>query len=46
MKYMTFCEGINGDGARKSNKLLNMFVDLIYKKRNLESSGTAVLYMG
>jgi hypothetical protein len=22
-----FCEGINGDGARKTNKLLNTFVD-------------------
>jgi hypothetical protein len=28
MKYMTFCEGINGEGARKSNELLNMKVYL------------------
>jgi hypothetical protein len=27
MKYTTFCEGINEDGARKSNKLLNVFFD-------------------
>jgi hypothetical protein len=46
MKYTTFYEGINGNGARKSNKLLNIFVDNIYKKRNLASSGTPVLYIG
>ena len=26
MKYMTFCRGINGDGARKSKKSLNILL--------------------
>jgi hypothetical protein len=41
MKYMTFCGRIKGDCARKSkNKSLIVFVDKIYKKHSLESSGT------
>ena len=46
MKHMTFCGGINGDGASKYKKSLNIFVDYIHKKHSLESSGTPVLYIG
>jgi hypothetical protein len=42
---MTFCGGINEDGERKSKKT-NIFVDLIYKKCTLWSSGMSVLYIG
>ena len=45
MKYTTFYGGINEDGARKSKKKLNIFVDWIYNKRTLWSSGTPVLYI-
>jgi len=43
---MTFCGGINKDGESLINKLNNIFVDEIYKKLILESSGTPVLYTG
>jgi hypothetical protein len=47
MKYTTFCGGINEDGARKSKKKsLYTFVDYIYKKCTLGSSGMPVLYIG
>jgi hypothetical protein len=46
MKYMTFCGGIEGDCASKSKKKIIIFVDQIYKKHSLESSGTSVLYIG
>jgi hypothetical protein len=43
---MTFCGGINEDGERNSKKKLNIFVDYIYKKCTVGSSGTSVLYTG
>ena len=27
LKYTTFCRGINGDGARKSKKIIKYIVD-------------------
>jgi hypothetical protein len=45
MNYTTFCGGINGDCAAGIKKSLDVFVEQIYKKRSLESSGSPVLYI-
>jgi len=45
VKYTTSCRGINGDGARKSKKVIQYIVDYIYKKRSVVRSVKTVLYI-
>jgi hypothetical protein len=45
MKYTTFCGGINGDGARKSQKKYSIYLLTKYIKRVLWRAAVCLSYI-